>query len=418
MVAESSFAPPVRFGCFYPPFQPQMANPTMQIRRDIKLMALLDDLGFDEVWCGEHHSGGAELISSPEMLIAAGAEHAPRIKFGTGVVSLPYHNPLMVANRLLQLDHQTRGRLIVGTGPGKLPMDARMLGIPSVEQRTRQGEALDVLVPLLRGEMVTHETSWFSLTDAHCQLHPYHAEGLELVAASTISPSGSVLAGERGMNLLSLAAGDKAGFNALDANWKAYEEVSAANGNTARRDDWRIVLPMFIGEDRADAERMIAHRVRHFVRYMEHNSAQEFAWGRDVKTAIQTLREDGWPGIGRAIVGGPEEAIEAIENVVQKTGGFGTVLLLDAEIMDWADTQRSYALFANEVIPHFRRSNRNRVMSMEYWRDNNPRLAADMSAAVDRASKEFYGEDHVVDLGLAATAAERELGAERGGVKS
>ena len=50
------------------------------------------------------------------------------IRLGTGVVSLPYHNPLMVADRIAQLDHQTRGRVMFGVGPGQLPSDAHMLG--------------------------------------------------------------------------------------------------------------------------------------------------------------------------------------------------------------------------------------------------------------------------------------------------
>ena len=407
-------APPARFGCFYPPFHPKMANPSLQIRRDIDLVSHLDRLGFDEMWCGEHHSGGAEFVSSPELLIAAAAERSQRIRFGTGVVSLPYHNPLMVANRLLQLDHQTRGRLIVGTGPGKLPIDARMLGIPSVRQREMQAESLDVLLPLLRGETVTSETDWFNLQEARVQLLPYSGQPLEITTASTISPSGSVLAGTHGLSLLSLAAGDPAGFEALDKNWKVYEDVSAEHGHVADRDNWRIVVPMFIGDSRADAERMIARSVPHFVNYMEHNSGQHFEWGSDVKRATALLREEGWPGVGRAVVGPPDEAIAEIEALVEKTGGFGTLLMLDIDLMNWQDTQRSYALFAEEVIPYFRGANRNRVASMERWRDDNASLAHDMAAAVTQASKAYYGDDHKVNLGLAATAAERELAAEDG----
>ena len=57
---------------------------------------------------GEHHSGGVEIIASPELLIAAAVERTKTIRLGTGVVSLPYHNPLTTANRILQLDHRAR----------------------------------------------------------------------------------------------------------------------------------------------------------------------------------------------------------------------------------------------------------------------------------------------------------------------
>src|SRR6185369_11539707 len=112
----------------------------------------VDELGFDEYWVGEHHSAGMETIASPEMFIAAAAERTKRIRFGTGVISLPYHNPLMVANRVIQLDHQTMGRCMFGFGPGLLASDAIMLGIDPAVQRDRLADGLDVVIRLLAGE--------------------------------------------------------------------------------------------------------------------------------------------------------------------------------------------------------------------------------------------------------------------------
>ncbi len=98
----------MRFGAFLAPHHPIGEHPTLQIRRDIELVKLLDDLGFDEFWCGEHHSGGWETIASPELFLAAAGENTKRIMLGTGVVSLPYHHPFNVAQRIVQLDHLTR----------------------------------------------------------------------------------------------------------------------------------------------------------------------------------------------------------------------------------------------------------------------------------------------------------------------
>ena len=87
----------------------------------MQLIEILDGLGFHEAWIGEHHSAGKEIIASPELFIAAVAERTKNIRLGTGVVSLPYHNPLMVADRIIQLDHMTRGRVMFGAGPGCWP---------------------------------------------------------------------------------------------------------------------------------------------------------------------------------------------------------------------------------------------------------------------------------------------------------
>jgi limonene 1,2-monooxygenase len=137
---------PLRHGAFLPPFHPMNENPAACIERDLELMQWLDRLGFHEAWIGEHHSAGWELISSPELFIAVAAERTRWIKFGTGVISLPYHNPLMTANRIIQLDHHTRGRIMFGAGPGLLASDALMLGIDPDMQRDRMAEALDVIL--------------------------------------------------------------------------------------------------------------------------------------------------------------------------------------------------------------------------------------------------------------------------------
>ena len=119
----------MRHGIFLPPFHALNENPHNVLQRDLELIEWLDRLGYDEAWIGEHHSAGFETIASPELFIAAAAERTKHIRLGTGVVSLPYHNPLMVANRIIQLDHMTRGRVMFGVGPGLLPSDAMMLGI-------------------------------------------------------------------------------------------------------------------------------------------------------------------------------------------------------------------------------------------------------------------------------------------------
>src|SRR5579871_3927340 len=135
-----------RFGMFMGPFHATNLDPTYALERDLQLVTLLDRLGFDEAWIGEHHSGGYEIIASPEIFIATAAARTQRIKLGTGVASLPYHHPFMVAQRLVLLDHLTKGRVMLGVGPGALPSDAFMLGIEPATQRDRMEEALDIIL--------------------------------------------------------------------------------------------------------------------------------------------------------------------------------------------------------------------------------------------------------------------------------
>jgi limonene 1,2-monooxygenase len=162
----------MRHGIFLPPFHALNENPHNALDRDLELIEWLDRLGYHEAWIGEHHSAGFETISSPELFIAAVAERTKHIRLGTGVISLPYHNPLMVANRIIQLDHQTRGRVMLGAGPGLLASDAMMLDIDPNTQRDRMEQALDLIMRLFRGEVVTEKTDWYSLKEARLHLLP------------------------------------------------------------------------------------------------------------------------------------------------------------------------------------------------------------------------------------------------------
>src|SRR6202022_3201009 len=168
-------------------------------------------------------------IPSPEVFIAVAAERPQNIRLGTGVSSLPYHHPLLLADRMVLLDHLTRGRAMLGCGPGQLTSDAHMLGIPAEAQRPRMHEALEAIMALLRGEIVTMETDWFTLRDARLQLRPYTDPCFEIAVA----------AGRHGAGLLSIAATTAQGFDALGTHWQSWSEAAAEHGHEADRSRWR-----------------------------------------------------------------------------------------------------------------------------------------------------------------------------------
>ena len=192
----STLPPRMKFGIFLAPFHQLGEDPTLSLERDLELIEWLDYLGFDEAWVGEHHSAGWEIIASPEVFIAAAAERTKHIKLGTGVISLPYHNPLMVANRMVLLDHLTRGRVMLGVGPGALVTDALMLGIEPNSQRPRMEDSMRAIMHLLTSdEPLTMETDWFTLRNARLHLRPYTQPHFPLAVAAAGSPSGMLMAG-------------------------------------------------------------------------------------------------------------------------------------------------------------------------------------------------------------------------------
>ena len=367
----------LRFGIFLAPFHSVIENPTAALRRDFELVEWLDELGYDEAWIGEHHSAGMEIIASPEVFIAAAAERTRSIRLGTGVSSLPFHHPLLLADRMLQLDHQTRGRVMLGMGPGSLPSDAYQMGIDPVRQRDMMDEAMSAIVPLLRGETVTMKTSWFELRDAHLQLTPYSRPTLEMAAAATISPAGPRAAGKYGISLLSIGATTQGGFNALAMTHQIWSEKAAEHGNTVDRASWRLVGPMHVAETREKARENVRFGIGEWLRYFQEVAALPLAPSGSIDDAIDALTNS-----GLAVIGTPDDAIAQLQRVEEQSGGFGCFLQLAHNWADFAETKRSYELIARSVMPRFQDSNTSRVKSMEWAAKNRPAFMGSVVQAI------------------------------------
>lgn len=369
---------PLRCGVFMAPFHPNGQNPTLALERDLELIEHLDRIGFHEAWIGEHHSAGFELIASPEVFIAAAAERTRHIDLGTGVVSLPYHHPFMTAQRIVQLDHMTRGRVKLGVGPGALPSDAFMLGIDPADQRARMEEALEVVLHLLRSdEPITRETDWFTLRDARLHLRPYTHPHPEVAVAAMISPSGPRAAGRFGCSLLSIGATQRAGIDLLGQAWEVMEERSEQFGNVADRRQWRLVTMMHLGETREQAASDVEYGLADYARYFREVAALPLFPDAPIETIIDTLK-----GSGTAVIGTPDDAIELIQHLIDESnGGFGTILL---QAHEWANPQataRSYELFSQYVLPHFDAHAASTTSSMEWvMSKRSEQLGAAMNA--------------------------------------
>ena len=339
----------VKFGGFVAPHHPIGESPTLQLQRDLELAQHLDKLGYDEFWCGEHHSTGWEVIASPELFLAAAGERTHRIRLGTGVISLPYHHPFNVAQRLVQLDHMTQGRMIFGSGPGALPSDAYTLGIDPMVQRDQQDEAIGVIQRLLAGEdRFSYESDWFTLNDAKLQLLPLQEE-MPFAVASMLSPSGMTLAGKYGTGVLSIGSMSSAGLQALPTQWQFAEDSAAKHGNTVNRDNWRVVMSWHIAETKEQAQAEAKQGL-----YRWHNEYTVGTLMRPGAVAYDSpeaaVEEAGIEGSG-SVIGTPDDLVKAIRDMVKVTGGFGTVI---GFAHDWANrenTLKSWDMVARYVIP-------------------------------------------------------------------
>ncbi len=395
---------PLRCGIFLAPFHPTGQNPTLALHRDLELIEHLDRLGFHEAWIGEHHSGGYELIASPEVFIAAAAERTRNIRLGTGVVSLPYHHPFMTAQRIVQLDHLTRGRVILGVGPGALPSDAFMLGIDPADQRARMEEALEVILELLStDEPVTRETEWFTLRNARLHLRPYTHPHPEVAVAAMISPSGPRAAGKYGCSLLSIGATQAAGIELLGQHWNVVEDRAKEFGQVADRRAWRLVSQIHLAETREQAYRDVEFGLADYFEYFRKVAALPMVPEGPPDALADQLNRS-----GAGVVGTPDDAIAFIEHLIaQSNGGFGTFLLQAHEWADKAATHRSYELFARYVLPHFDGSARRPDESKEWVAENRPQMIGAAMGAIGAAI-----QSHAAEKAEKATASEPEGAAE------
>ena len=373
----------MKFGIFLAPFHRVGENPTLALARDMELLEWLDHLGYDEAWIGEHHSAGWELIASPELMIAAAAERTRHIMLGSGVTSLPYHHPLLVANRFVQLDHMTRGRAMLGCGPGALVSDAYMLGIEPETQRPRMDEALTAIMALLRCDgPVTMKTDWFELREARLHLAPYTDPCFPIAVASTLTPSGVVTAGKHGLGVLSLGAGLPGGPEAIAEQWRIAEKTAAEHGKTMDRAKWRLVVNVHVAEEDELALRQVqVGERRETVTYFEETL------GRPPGRHDDPLRE----GVrqGTTLVGTPDTVIKGIERLVELSqGGFGGLLFRAHEWASREETLRSYELFARYVMPRFQGSLATIIDSNEWCRENRRTIFGPNVEAIRRAYRD------------------------------
>ncbi len=381
----------LRFGIFLAPFHKPGINPTLALESDLELIQWLDRCGYDEAWFGEHHSAGSEISASPEIFIAVAAERTRRIRLGTGVVSLSYHNPLWVAERIVLLDHLTRGRVMFGAGPGSLPTDAAMIGLSQSQTRELLDQSLDIIMRLLTTEEpVTFKNDRWDLHDAQLHLRPYSNPLFDISVAAVASPTGPRLAGKHGIGLLSIGATTAAGFDALALHWNVVEEQARRHNRAVDRSKWRLVGLVHCAETMEQAYRDVEYGIEQWFNYFQAVAAfpQMSMPGSNVKEMIAFINESGFGAIGT-----PDMCTAQIERLhAQSNGGFGAYLMLAHNWADQQATLRSYELIARHVMPRFQGHYQPTIDAVQRAQAARPALSEVHAKAVEAATQRYAAE--------------------------
>ena len=380
-----------RFGIFLAPFHKPGINPTLALESDLELIQWLDRCGYDEAWFGEHHSAGSELSASPEIMIAVAAERTKHIRLGTGVISVSYHNPLWVAERIVQLDHLTRGRVMLGLGPGSLPTDGIMIGLQPGQTRALLEDGVGVITKLLTDDQpVNFKNDRWDLRGARLHVRPYSNPLFDVAVAAVASPTGAKLAGRYGLGLLSLGATTAAGFDALALHWDVLTAEAKAYGKIADRSKWRLLGLCHVAETKEQAYRDVEYGIEHWFRYHQQVAAfpQMTVSGNVVGEMIEFIN-----GTGLGAIGTPQACAEQIERLWQQSnGGFGVFLMLAHNWANPTATLRSYELVARHVMPHFQGHAKASLDAERRAKELRTSLAAAHSKAVDEARSRYQAE--------------------------
>ena len=340
----------MKFSLFMMPCHHPADNPALAFQRDIGLIHLADELGFDEAFIGEHHSGGWETMPAPEMALSMAAAKAHRIRLGTSVFSAPFHHPFYLAERMAFLDHLTRGRAILGVGPCSLVTDKILFNVEETSLYPMLHEAVDVIVRLLESEEpVSHQGEYWQFEDMQLQLRSFQQPRLPLAMPSAATPANLEMIGRNNMIWMS-----PTGKNRPNArkNWEIVEKGARDAGRIADRDNWRIATYMYVSDSVEKAWDEVREGILREAEYFSaiglrgHYAEYEGQPFSEFTPESCADRRD-W------VIGTPDDAIDWLEAKMEETGGFGGLLLHSPEWTNRHKWERSMEMFARYVIPHF-----------------------------------------------------------------
>jgi alkanesulfonate monooxygenase SsuD/methylene tetrahydromethanopterin reductase-like flavin-dependent oxidoreductase (luciferase family) len=360
----------MRLGMFMMPVHPPDRTFWSTLDEDTEKSLLADQLGFDELWLGEHFSATTEPIPSPLMFFANLLTRTKNITFGTAVINIPNHHPAIVAAEVAQFDHMSKGRFMLGVGPGGLVSDFELFKNPDVHARNRMViEAVDFMQRIwsqdppyaLNGEFWNIEIKDGILPHLGVGFMPKpYQKGGPPISISLASPrsSSARTAALKGWGMISA---NIIPTYSVASHWEIYSKACAELGRSPRTEDWRVARNILVAPTDTEAHDRV---------FGEQGSNNYFfTYMRQVLDSVGLLvmlkpRPD-MPDaeatpevITRECVtyGSPKTVLDKLVAFREQVGPFGTLLLTG---VDWGGAnaaweRESMHLMAHEVMPKFR----------------------------------------------------------------
>ena len=339
------------------------------LNEDREAVILADQLGFSEAWIGEHFTTKVEQIPSPLMFMATLLRDAPSIRFATGVINLPYHNPVVVAAEVAQFDQLSGGRLILGIGPGGLMSDAELFGNKEMPERYRIAlEGLDLMTRLWQEEApLTHQGEFY---DFSLEKRVWLSHGVGSMAKPFQQPHPPIalaMVGPGGLTAQTIAERSfipiSANFVPIEnvvAQWRDYSQARQNIGKPADRDIWRVCRNILVTDSDSQAEDILSDPDGAFSYYYRYiRGVRQIEEFRDQQAEpierLNQLLEVPQALTDCVIAGSATTVLGRLIAMTDTLGRFGTLVMVAHDWDDAALWQSSMRKLATDIMPELSR---------------------------------------------------------------
>jgi alkanesulfonate monooxygenase SsuD/methylene tetrahydromethanopterin reductase-like flavin-dependent oxidoreductase (luciferase family) len=329
----------MRFGLFGGPAADLSRTSVDRAYHDyIEYVATAERLGFESVFLTEHHFTGLNQASSPMTLLAYMAAETSRIRLGTGVTVLPWHNPIVIAEQAATVDVLSGGRLDLGVGRGFRASEFEGFGLSMDEATERYDEAVQIILKAWRSEgRWSHHGRFWQLEEVIVEPEPVQVGGPPIwVGAGSERSLGQ--AAENGFRVLLDQIGT---FETTGERVAAYREKLTDLGREFSPYDVAVTRSLHIVDGPKERQRAIEARTRVMAQVAalaNSRTGPQNAMAAAFSSDIVGATENG------SIIGDVAECVERLH--ILQDQGVEHVLIVDFE-----NSTETLQVFANEIMP-------------------------------------------------------------------
>jgi alkanesulfonate monooxygenase SsuD/methylene tetrahydromethanopterin reductase-like flavin-dependent oxidoreductase (luciferase family) len=328
------------------------------VAEEMRLARLCDELGFDVVWCVEHHFEGYSMVPNNLQVLAHVAAITSSVDVGSAAVILPWRDPLRVAEEIAMLDHLANGRLRVGFGRGASRKEFGGFRIPLEESRERFDEAADLVIRALETGVAEGDGRFYKQPPTEIRPRPERSfkDRIYVVAGSDDSIES---AARLGAKLMMVA--DKSWRTRMDSinhYRELYEQVNGSPAAPPLTTDYTLCWP-----DAAEAEalardhlmRLVNSTFDHYETAGEHfEGVKGYEQRAATAAAVRKIGREGFLEkvfLGATTWGTPDQILERLKYRHDMLGGFEISTSFRFGGLPFEMAEKSMRLYAAEVLP-------------------------------------------------------------------